>query len=49
VELVTQWHASQALTLYARVDNLLNTRYQTAFDRPGSSRTAVLGVRMTPH
>jgi vitamin B12 transporter len=48
VELVGQWHPSRALTLYARIDNLLNTSYQTAFDRPGSSRTAVLGVRMTP-
>jgi vitamin B12 transporter len=47
--LVAQWHRSRALTLYVRLDNVLNTRYQTAFDRPGSSRTAVLGVRMTPH
>jgi outer membrane receptor protein involved in Fe transport len=46
--LVAQWHRGAALTLYARIDNLLNTSYQTAFDRPGSSRTAVLGVRMTP-
>jgi vitamin B12 transporter len=49
LELVAQWHRNQALTVYARIDNLLNTSYQTAFDRPGSSRTAVLGVRMTPH
>jgi vitamin B12 transporter len=49
LELVAQWHRSQALTLYARIDNVLNTSYQTAFDRPGTSRTAVLGVRMASH
>lgn len=48
LELVAQWHPNRTLTLYARIDNLLNTSYQTAFDRPGSSRTAVLGVRITP-
>ncbi len=49
LELVAQWHRSQALTLYARIDNVLNTSHQTAFDRPGNARTAVLGVRMAPH
>jgi hypothetical protein len=42
--------ASQpGVDLYARIANVLNTSYQTAFDRPGSPHTAVLGVRMTPH
>ena len=45
LELVVQWHASNALSVYTRLSNLLNTSYQTAYDRPGVPRTTVLGVR----
>ena len=34
------------LSVYGRVGNLLNTSYQTAFDRTGSPLTAVLGARL---
>src|SRR5207247_4374612 len=45
LELVVQWHASNALSVYTRLSNLLNAPYQTAYDRPGVPRTTVLGVR----
>ena len=45
LELVVQWHVTNALNVYTRLGNLLNTPYQTAYDRPGVPRTAVLGVR----
>ncbi len=45
LELTAVMHASRTLDIYARLGNLLNTRYLTAFDRPGLPRTAVLGVR----
>ena len=45
LELVVQWHVSDALSAYTRLSNVLNTTYQTAYDRPGVPRTAVLGVR----
>jgi vitamin B12 transporter len=45
LELVVNWHLSGALSVYARLGNLLNTAYQTAYDRPGVPRTAVLGAR----
>jgi len=35
------------IELYGRVENLFDTKYQTAFDRPGLPRTAVVGVRLT--
>ena len=48
LELVAHWRASSTLDVYARVNNLLDTGYETAFDRPGVPRTGVLGVRATP-
>jgi vitamin B12 transporter len=44
--LSAQWHALTATALYARIDNLLNTSYAVAFDRPGTPRTGALGVRV---
>ncbi len=34
------------LELYGRVDNLLDTKYETAFDRTGIRRTVALGFRI---
>lgn len=48
LELVAHWRASSTLEVYARVNNLFDTGYETAFDRPGVPRTGVLGVRATP-
>ena len=48
LELVVQWHVTPAFDLYTRLDNLLNTRYLTAYDRPGLPRTGVLGLKATP-
>ena len=48
LELVAQWQVTGTLHVYTRLGNLLNTKYQTAFDRPGTSRTGVLGVRIAP-
>ena len=33
-------------TLYLRVDNVLGADYETAFDRPGIGRSAVVGIRL---
>jgi outer membrane cobalamin receptor len=40
-----QYRLSGGLALYARVQNLLDADYETAFDRPGAPLTAALGVR----
>ena len=48
LELVVQWQVTGTLHVYTRLGNLLNTKYQTAFDRPGTPRTGVLGVRIAP-
>ena len=48
LELVVQWRATPAVSAYVRVENLLDTDYLTAFDRPGIHRTAVLGFRLAP-
>jgi len=45
LDLVAQWHVSQGLDLYTRLGNLLNTTYQAAFDKPGTPRTGVVGIR----
>ncbi len=45
VEFVLQWHLRSTLNVYGRLGNLLNTRYQAAYDKPGVPRTVVLGVR----
>lgn len=42
-----QWQASRALAVYLRMENLLDTRYAVAYDRPGVPRTVALGVRAT--
>jgi outer membrane cobalamin receptor len=39
--------AAPRFEVYGRLENLLDARYQTAFDRPGAPRTAVLGLRIT--
>lgn len=38
---------SPHLELYTRVDNLFDTAYETAFDRPGIPLTAAVGARLT--
>jgi len=48
LELVAQWQVTRTLHVYTRLGNLLNTKYQTAFDRAGTPRTGVLGVRIAP-
>ena len=48
LELVMQWQVTGTLQVYTRLGNLLNTKCQTAFDRPGTPRTGVLGVRVAP-
>jgi outer membrane cobalamin receptor len=45
LDLVVQWHVTSRLDLYTRLTNLLNTSYQAAIDKPGSPRTAVVGLR----
>jgi vitamin B12 transporter len=47
LELVVQWHVTPELDLYTRLDNLLNTRYLTAYDRPGLPRSGVVGFKAT--
>jgi len=37
---------TDALGIYTRIENLLGTDYQTAFDRAGIPRTAALGFRL---
>ena len=46
--LVVQWHATRTVGMYARVENLLDEGYLTAFDRPGVTRSAAFGLRLTP-
>jgi len=41
-----QWRASRALEVSLRMENVLDTRYAVAFDRPGVRRAAALGVRV---
>ncbi|HEU4880646.1 MAG TPA: TonB-dependent receptor [Longimicrobium sp.] len=38
--------ASPTMMLYARLDNALDTKYETAFDKPGAPMTLFVGVRM---
>jgi len=45
LDLVAQWHVSQGFNVYTRLTNLLNTSYQAAFDKPGTPRAGVVGVR----
>ena len=48
LEVLLQWHAGKAVDLYTRLNNLLDAKYQLAYDRPGTPRTAVVGVRLRP-
>ena len=43
--LTLNWDATTRWQLYARVDNLLDTQYETAYDRRGMPATAALGFR----
>jgi vitamin B12 transporter len=45
LELSVGWRLTSALEVYSRLENLLNTRYITAYDRPGQPRTVALGLR----
>jgi len=45
LDLLAQWHVGSSVDLYTRVSNLLNTSYEAAIDKPGSPRTAVVGMR----
>lgn len=42
---VARYRLTSQLEVYARVDNLLDVAYQTAFDRPGIPATAAIGVQ----
>ena len=42
-----RWQTSRHAQFHLRVENLLDTQYATAFDRPGLPLTAVLGFRLT--
>ena len=48
LEVQLQWHAGKAVDLYTRLNNLLDAKYQVAYDRPGMPRTAVVGVKVRP-
>ncbi len=45
--MTVRWQASDHATFHLRVENILDTDYATAFDRPGLPLTAILGVRLT--
>jgi outer membrane receptor protein involved in Fe transport len=47
LELAAFLHVSRSLDLYARLGNLLDAHYLTAYDRAGLPRTGVLGLRAT--
>jgi outer membrane receptor protein involved in Fe transport len=42
-----RWQTSSHAQFHLRVENLLNTQYAAAVDRPGLPLTAVLGARLT--
>ncbi len=48
VDGTVNYHLGAGRAVYLRVSNLLDTDYQTAFDRPGIPLTAVLGVSLEP-
>ena len=39
------YQATRGITTFLKVDNLLDHRYQSGFDRPGIPLTATLGMR----
>lgn len=44
IDATVNHHVGNGQTVYLRVANLLDTRYQTAFDRPGIPLTAAVGL-----
>lgn len=40
------WEATPRVEVYARIDNLFDTQYETAFDRHGIPLTGALGLRL---
>jgi vitamin B12 transporter len=41
-----RWLVRPGVALHGRIDNLLDTEYETAFDRPGAPLNVALGVRV---
>ena len=48
LDATVNYRVAPSRTVYVRVANILDTRYQTAFDRPGIPLTAALGIRFEP-
>jgi vitamin B12 transporter len=46
VGLAANWTVRDNVGLYARIDNLFDTKYETAFDRRGIPVTGAVGVRL---
>jgi outer membrane cobalamin receptor len=44
--LYLQYRLAGPFALYGRVENVLDTRYETAFDQPGIRRTIAFGFRI---
>jgi outer membrane cobalamin receptor len=44
--LYLQYRLAGPFALYGRIENVLDTRYQTAFDQPGIRRTIAVGFRI---
>ncbi len=44
--LYLRYRLAGPIELYGRIDNLLDTKYDTAFDRPGIRRTLAIGFRI---
>jgi len=42
-----RWQMSRATSGYVQLDNILNSHYEVAFDRPGLERAVSVGVRST--
>ena len=47
VNLAASWAASEHLTAYARVDNLLDEQYEELFSFRSPGRTGYVGVRLS--
>ena len=45
-EITYSYNLSPSATVYRRIINVLDTEYETAFDRPGTPLTAAVGVRL---
>ena len=46
VGIVLDYSVRPWVGIYTRIDNLLNTAYETAFDQPGASRTWAVGMQV---